>query len=143
MPADLVQASLKHLRLTLKWFPKPAELRAPIALELDRRRSVLRRLRSMALKARLGDVEPPVLRAVPSPEEKAQADAIAGKTKLLLASTQIKRVPAVEVDDEEAKDRNRRRRVSLREAYETLKADGIDPDSWRKVPDETERKDGE
>lgn len=47
VPADLVPVALKHCRLTLKWFPKPAELREPIQLELRRRRGVLQRLETM------------------------------------------------------------------------------------------------
>lgn len=98
VPADLAQAALKHCRLTLKWFPKPSELRAPIEVELRRRRDVLRRLRTMEQKARLGDVAASVLRAVPTPEQKAEAEAIAAKTWAVLDSVELKRVPA-RVDD--------------------------------------------
>jgi hypothetical protein len=121
VPLDLVQASLKHLRLTLKWFPKPCELRAPIEAELRRRRDVLRRLQTMALKVQRGDVEEPALRVVPTPEQKAEAEKIATKTKLMLASLEIKRVPADEQEDEETTERKRRRRASYAEAYEAFR----------------------
>jgi hypothetical protein len=114
VPVDLVQSSLKHLRLTLKWFPKPSELRAPIEAELRRRRDILRRLKLMEQKARLGDVEPPSLRAVPTPEQKAEAEAIAAKTREVLDSVELKRVPA-RTDDERAP-------VSLADAYAATKA---------------------
>lgn len=126
VPLDLVQSALKHIRQTLKWFPKPCELRAPIEVELRRRRDMLRRLKLMEQKVRLGDVESPALRAVRSPEETAAGVEAAEKTKQLLANTSLKRVPG---HDE---DRKERRPVSLREAYETLRADGIDPHAWRK-----------
>jgi hypothetical protein len=51
-PPDLVQAALRHVRLTLKWFPKPCELREPIVAELERRRAVLTRLRTLDMMAR-------------------------------------------------------------------------------------------
>lgn len=37
VPADLVDIALRHVRLTLKWFPKPCELREPIARMLQER----------------------------------------------------------------------------------------------------------
>lgn len=52
VPADLVQVALKHARLSIKWFPKPCELREPILDELARRRAVLTRLRTMELMAK-------------------------------------------------------------------------------------------
>jgi hypothetical protein len=98
VPADLVQAALKHLRQTLKWFPKPCELRAPIEDELRRRRDILRRLKLMEQRVRLGDVAKPALRAVRTDAEKAEAEAIAAKTRAVLDSVELKRVPA-RVDD--------------------------------------------
>ena len=117
VPLDLVQAALKHCRMTIKWFPKVSELRAPIDAELRRRRDVLRRLRTMELKAARGDVEEPALRVVPTPEEKAAAEEIAIKTKLMLASLEIKRVPADEPEDEATAERKSRRRGLYAEAY--------------------------
>lgn len=121
VPQDLVQASLKHLRLTLKWFPKPCELRAPIEAELRRRRDVLRRLRLMEQKATLGDIEPPALRAVPTPEQKADAEAIAAKTREILDGVSLKRVSGSDEDQQE------RRPVSLAEAYRATK---LKPGAW-------------
>lgn len=121
VPLDLVQSALKHCRMTIKWFPKVSELRAPIDAELRRRRDVLRRLKTMEMKARKGDVEEPALRVVPTPEQKAEAEEIATKTKLMLASLEIKRVPADEPDDEDTAERKRRRRVSYAEAYEAFR----------------------
>jgi hypothetical protein len=40
VPADLVDIALKHVRLNCKWFPKPAELRAPIERLLAERQRV-------------------------------------------------------------------------------------------------------
>lgn len=109
LPRDLVHSALKHCRLSLKWFPKPSELRAPVEAELQRRRDVLRRLRLMEQKARLGDVAAPVLRAVPTAEQKAEAEAMAEEARRVLAEVSLKRVPA-RSDDE-------RGPVSLADAY--------------------------
>lgn len=98
LPADLAQAALKHCRLTMRWFPKPADIRAPIEAELRRRKDVLRRLRTMEQKARRGEVDAPGLRVVPTPEQKTEAEVIAAKTRAVLDSVELKRVPA-RVDD--------------------------------------------
>lgn len=45
VPADLVEIALQHCRRTLKWFPKPCELREPIERLLnERRRSYFARI---------------------------------------------------------------------------------------------------
>lgn len=129
VPLDLVHAALKHVRQTLKWFPKPCELRAPIEAELRRRRDMLRRLRLMEQKVRLGDVEPPVLRAVRSPEETAAVVEAAEKTRQVLANTSLKRVPGYDEDRKEA------RPVSLRDAYKATK---LKPGAWLDQPNDTE-----
>lgn len=98
VPADLVQAALKHLRQTLKWFPKPCELRAPIEDELRRRRDILRRLKLMEQKTRMGGVTAPALRPVRTDAEKAEAEAMAQRARDVLNSVTLKRVPA-RVDD--------------------------------------------
>lgn len=98
VPLDLVQSALKHLRLTLKWFPKPCELRAPIEAELQRRRDVLRRLKLMEQKARLGDVAEPELRVVKTPEEIAAGEERAAQARAILDSVTLKRVPVREDD---------------------------------------------
>jgi hypothetical protein len=136
VPLDLVQSALKHLRLTLKWFPKPCELRAPIEAELSHRRDLLRRIRTMALKARLGDVEEPVQRLARTPAQEAEAVEIAEKTKLMLSAVQ--HIPADDTEDPAAGERNRKRRVSLAEAYKVVSEAGIDLEAWRREP-----KDGE
>lgn len=38
VPADLVDIALRHVMLNCKWFPRPAELREPIARLLEQRR---------------------------------------------------------------------------------------------------------
>lgn len=129
VPLDLVQSALKHLRLTLKWFPKPCELRAPIEAELLHRRDLQRRLKTMALKAAKGDVEE--LPWVPrTDEEKAIGREIARKTSLMLSA--IQRVPADPPDDTAAVTRNEKRRQALADAYRATK---LDPDAWRKEPE--------
>jgi hypothetical protein len=40
VPADLAEFALRHVRLTCKWLPKPAELREPIAELLATRQRV-------------------------------------------------------------------------------------------------------
>jgi hypothetical protein len=133
VPLDLVQSALKHLRLTLKWFPKPCELRAPIEAELRHRRDLLRRIKTMELKASKGDVEetPWIPR---TDAEKAQALEIAAKTKLMLSAVQ--RVPAEEVADEVAITRNEKRRQALKDAYT---ATNLDPEAWkREKPEDPE-----
>lgn len=129
VPLDLVQSALKHLRLTSKWFPKPSELRAPIETELRHRRDLLRRIKTMELKASKGDVEeaPWVPRTA---EEKAQAAEIARKTALMLAAVQ--RIPAEHDEDTVAVTRNEKRRQALRDAYE---ATGLDPEAWKRAPE--------
>lgn len=47
VPLDLIRKALKHVRLTLKWFPKPVELREPIVEELSKRKAAVSRLRMM------------------------------------------------------------------------------------------------
>jgi hypothetical protein len=121
VPLDLVQAALKHLRQTLKWFPKPCELRAPIETELRRRRDVLRRLKLMELKVHRGDVEEPALRVVPTPEQKAEAEAIAAKTREVLENAGLKRVPGYDEDQQE------HRPASLADAYKATK---LKPGAW-------------
>lgn len=127
VPLDLVQAALKHLRQTLKWFPKPSELRAPIETELRRRRDVLRRLKLMEQKARLGDVAAPVLRAVLSPEEEAAAVEASAKAKAILDSVSLKRIPGRKEDQEES------RPLSLAKMYE---ATGLKNGAWLDKPED-------
>lgn len=84
VPLDLVQSALKHVRMTLKWFPKPSELRGSISLELDRRRHVLRRLEVMEQKVKLGGVEKPADWKPASAEDKARvAEMLANVRKIL------------------------------------------------------------
>lgn len=117
VPHDLVEAALKHCRLNHDWFPKPKHLRAPIEAELIRRRDVLRRIKTMELKAAKGDVEEPVW--IPAtPEEKARAAEIADQTKLMLSAVQ--RVPAEPIDDDRAITRNEKRRQALSDAYRAM-----------------------
>ncbi|WP_146255331.1 hypothetical protein [Azospirillum sp. TSA6c] len=73
VPLDLVQKACKNARLNLKFFPKPAELRAPILDELAERRHALRRLRTAEVKAAPRLPEPPRQR---TPEEIAAAAAM-------------------------------------------------------------------
>lgn len=129
VPLDLVQSALKHLRQTLKWFPKPCELRAPIEGELRRRRDVLRRLKLMEQKARLGDVAAPALRAVRSPEETEAGVAAADQAKAILDSVTLKRIPGHEEDLHE------QRSVSLAQSYDILK---LKPGAWLKKATEQE-----
>lgn len=129
VPLDLVQASLKHLRQTLKWFPKPCELRAPIETELRRRRDVLRRLKLMEQKARLGDVAPPELRAVKTPEEIAAGEERAAQAREILDSNPLKRIPGRKEDLEE------HRPVSLKDAYRVT---DLKPGAWLDKPAKAE-----
>ena len=132
VPVDLVQSALKHLRLTLKWFPKPCELRAPIEAELQRRRDLLRRIKTMELKAAKGDVEEEPW--VPRTEtEKAEAAEIAEKTREMLKA--IQRVPAEEAETTLAYERRQNRNALLREAYAATK---LDPEAWKRENPETE-----
>lgn len=112
MPADLVHSALKHCRLTLKWFPKPAELREPVQRELERRQTVLRRLKAMQQRAKLGDVAAPVLRAVRLPAETEAAERAAEQARAVLDNTTLKRVPGY------SEDRKQRDPVSLAAAVE-------------------------
>jgi hypothetical protein len=121
VPVDLVQAALKHLRQTLKWFPKPCELRAPIETELRRRRDVLRRLKLMELKVQRGDVAEPELRVVKTPEEIAAGEERAAQARAILDSNPLKRVPGRKEDLE------KRRPVSLKDAYAATK---LKPGGW-------------
>jgi len=123
LPADLVHAALKHCRLTLKWFPKPAEMREPIARELERRNTVLRRLLAMKQRVELGDVEAPALRVVPTAEQKAEGEAIAAETRKVLDSVSLKRIPGRE------EDRKQERPLSLAQMY---KATGLKNGAWLK-----------
>jgi hypothetical protein len=116
-PQDLVEAALRHCRLNLDWFPRPKHLRAPIEQELQRRKDVLRRVRTMALKAGKGDVEE--LPWTPAtPEEKAQAAEMAQQARTMLKA--VKRVPADDAEDLAAITRNEKRREVLANAYKAL-----------------------
>lgn len=55
VPADLVDIALRHVMLNCKWFPRPAEIREPIArlLEQRRRRHDDERERRASLTAQL------------------------------------------------------------------------------------------
>lgn len=83
VPLDLVHSALKHLRMTIKWFPKPCELRSSVTLELDRRRHVLRRLEVMAQKVRLGAVEKHEDWKPASDEDKARVRKILSSIKTI------------------------------------------------------------
>lgn len=111
-PRDLVEAALKHVRQTCKWFPKYCELRTPVEVELERRRHVLRRLRIMELKASRGEIERTFFPPVPSAEEKAAVSEMAARAKRVIAENPIKPVPKRKGDDKEA--------VSVAEAYAVL-----------------------
>ena len=47
VPLDLVEAALLHVRRTCTFFPKPAEIRGPIAEQLTERRRTRDRLETM------------------------------------------------------------------------------------------------
>lgn len=117
VPHDLVEAALKHCRLTLDWFPRPKQLRAPIEAELSRRRDVLRRLKTMALKAEKGDVEEPPWEPK-TPEEKALGVQIAEQTSAMLQA--IQRMPTEDTEDLAAITRAEKRREVMARAYKAL-----------------------
>lgn len=113
-PRDLVEAGLKHARLTSKWFPKPCELREPFQAELERRRGVLLRLRTMELRAKLGQGDVPEVPPMPSVEEKAAVTEMAAEARRILATAACKRVPAAKDDDRSpAADPYRAARLAL------------------------------
>ena len=57
VPHDLVEEALKHVRLNCTFFPKPAELRGPIAEALSERRAARDRLETVLALGRF--LEPP------------------------------------------------------------------------------------
>ncbi|QCO12869.1 hypothetical protein D9623_33750 (plasmid) [Azospirillum brasilense] len=97
VPFDLVKVACKHARLDLKFFPKPAELRAPIRDELNARRDTLRRLRTAEMKAKPAkhQPEPPRER---TPEELAAVAAAKEAALQALSAGPVKAMPA-ERDD--------------------------------------------
>jgi hypothetical protein len=72
VPVDLVAAALKHVRQTCRFFPKPAELRAPIREEWAKRRQALVKLQIARGMAK--DPEPE--RTPPTPEQVARVRAM-------------------------------------------------------------------
>lgn len=51
VPADLAREALRHVRRNVRFFPKPADLRAPIVEELARRQHIRLRLRLAQMMA--------------------------------------------------------------------------------------------
>ena len=51
IPEDLLRETLKHVRMTKKWFPKPVELREYALDKLFHRRISIHRYKVMATKA--------------------------------------------------------------------------------------------
>ena len=74
VPLDLIKKACKHGRLEIKFFPKPAELRAAIKADLNERRDALRRLRTAAMKAKPAKHQPEPTRER-TPEQLAAAAA--------------------------------------------------------------------
>lgn len=59
VPGDLVRSALREVRLTSKFFPKPAELRKPIGEEFARRKAAASLLKAaLQSKLREGDAAP-------------------------------------------------------------------------------------
>jgi hypothetical protein len=85
VPADLVDKALSHVRLTSKWFPKPAELREPIRDALAARRRILGEAQRDAR-----EYVPPVKGAPPTPEQFAEVKRI--------VNASIKRIDADPID---------------------------------------------
>jgi hypothetical protein len=72
VPVDLVAAALKRVRQTCRFFPKPAELRAPIREEWAKRRQALVKLQIARGLAK----EPEPERTPPTPEQVARVRAM-------------------------------------------------------------------
>ena len=49
LPLDLLEKALKHIRMNLKWFPKPCEIRSPVAADLGKRKAIIGKIKSMQL----------------------------------------------------------------------------------------------
>lgn len=49
IPEDLLAKSLKHIRMNLKWFPKPCEIRNPIADDLLKRNANISKIKTMKM----------------------------------------------------------------------------------------------
>jgi hypothetical protein len=73
VPADLIPATMKNVRMTCKWFPKPSELRACIPDDARRRRLALARMRVALANAK---PEPAVVRQPLTAEQQAALDAV-------------------------------------------------------------------
>lgn len=94
VPIDLVQSALKHVRLTSKFFPKPAELLEPIRSEMENRKQTLRRLTTMDMLARKQGQQ--AVHAVHKPRSEADKAAVAeaaAQAKAILDNAKIQRVP--------------------------------------------------
>jgi hypothetical protein len=87
VPADLVPQTMKNVRMTCKWFPKPSEFRDAVPEDFRRRRLALARLRV----ARLNAVPERVVDHKPlTPAQQAEIDAI--KARLAPAKPSKRRV---------------------------------------------------
>lgn len=98
VPLDLVQVALKHARKSLKFFPRPAELLAPIRGELEERRHAARRLRVAADRARRAERvdDPPLI-----DEERKAA------VRAALEAAGIKHMPDVRAESQSPMEGNR------------------------------------
>ncbi len=49
LPKDLLEQALKHIRMNLKWFPKPCEIRAPVMDQLAKRKGIISKIQTMKM----------------------------------------------------------------------------------------------
>ncbi|MBP2301552.1 hypothetical protein [Azospirillum picis] len=128
VPLDLVRQACKAARLRCKWFPKPAELLAPISEELSRRRHCLRRLGAAAMKAKPAER----VDSVPLATEEQKA-AVAEMVAKITGGTSGRKPALVDSPaDEQAEDH---RDVVRRVMAETK--------GFRRIPKPGERREGE
>jgi hypothetical protein len=119
VPLDLVQKACKNARLNLKFFPKPAELRAAILDELAERRHALRRLKTAEVKA---------APRLPEPKRERTPEEIAAAAAMVEAVSKLDIAPrAMPTDRSDLKPEDTDHREAVRRVMAETRA-------FRKVP---------
>lgn len=125
VPFDLVQKACKNARLNLKFFPKPAELRAPILDELAERRHALRRLRTAEVKA---------APRLPEPKRERTPEELAASAAMVEAVSQMDIGPrAMPTERSDLFPDDEDRRAAIRRVQEMTRSFRKIPKPWEKT----------
>ena len=130
VPADLVDETLKHARLTSKWLPKPSELREPIAERIKTRSRIRGNYSSLPPPSQRKPAEPPPP-AYTDADREVIAEAMR-QVRQYAAPAEMRAQSVAQVDSEGAN----RRRALLRAAADEWRAKLEPKQSPAAVPNE-------